>query len=285
MSIRILSPILRDQQYEGKQKLIMVALADMVNDEGIGFASYRQIRQIAQVSDEYIRQSVARFIEDGRLEIVEKGSGPGRATVYRVLLPNSVAENETDQNSPTELRRDKNSPTELAGTPQLSGGELPNSTLISSLEAPSLETPSLEEGRSPNGSPAESENQRAQRITKVYTELVPLSKFPAVMAIVKKALKVYDEATVSDALRRLADEGRSVTVDTLRYEIEGMPDFRKTAQQRRSDDFAATMAWAKAQDERRGLEAVGGMSDTREPFRALTAAPGGNHDDSRLEAR
>lgn len=134
MSIRILSPILRDQRYEGKQKLILVALADMVNDEGIGFASYRQIREIAGVSDEYIRQSVAKFVEDGAVAIVQKGSGPGKATVYRIIMGGN--------DSPTQLGDSDELPNSVVGNSPTGDPKLPNSTLISSLEAPSLEAPS-----------------------------------------------------------------------------------------------------------------------------------------------
>lgn len=75
--------------------------------------------------------------------------------------------------------------------------------------------------------PSESETQRAQRLTKVYTNKVPLSKFPAVMGIVKKALKAgYSDQQITIALEGLADDGRPVTVDSLRIQMEGLPATR-----------------------------------------------------------
>jgi len=64
----------------------------------------------------------------------------------------------------------------------------------------------------------------AQNITCAYVERVPLSKFPAVLGIVRRALRAdHQPDAVRDALLRLADEGRPVTVDALRVELEGLP--------------------------------------------------------------
>lgn len=68
----------------------------------------------------------------------------------------------------------------------------------------------------------------AQAITRAYVDRVPMSRFPAVLGIVRKALKAdHDADQVKAALLRLADEGRSVTVETLRIELEGAPPARR----------------------------------------------------------
>jgi len=90
----------------------------------------------------------------------------------------------------------------------------------------------------------ESQNQRAQRLTKVYTDEVPLSRFPAVMGVVKKAIhagKTDDEIT--SALLRLAMEGRSVTTETLRVEIEGLPTAHGGSARKREGDRILREAW------------------------------------------
>lgn len=86
MSIHVLAPILRDRTYDGKKKLVLLAIADMVDADGTGFASYRQIQEVTDVSTTYLTQCIREFVEDGRLEILRKGTGPGSATVYRVVL-------------------------------------------------------------------------------------------------------------------------------------------------------------------------------------------------------
>jgi hypothetical protein len=67
-------------------------------------------------------------------------------------------------------------------------------------------------------------NKRAQELTATYTALVPLSKFPAVMKVVKRAMGAgYAEDRIETALRHLADDQRAVTVDSLRIAIEQLP--------------------------------------------------------------
>lgn len=75
---------------------------------------------------------------------------------------------------------------------------------------------------------SETLNQRIQRLARIYTDAVPLSRFPAVMGIVGKAVRtnLYTDEQITDALTRLAGEGRSLTVETLRIELEGMPPSR-----------------------------------------------------------
>lgn len=81
--------------------------------------------------------------------------------------------------------------------------------------------------------PVDPEVTAAQAITATYSERVPLSKFPAVMQIVRKALKAgYDSDVITAALLRLADDNRVVSVDTLRVELEGGPRPRLVQNQR-----------------------------------------------------
>lgn len=139
-----MSQVMRDSTYDGKQKLILLAIADAVDNNGVGFTSYRQIKQITDVTDEYLRRTIRRFIDDGRLEIVRKGSGPGVATVYRVVLPNSVEGNSVGESYELPNSDESNSPTAPTSTPQLGVVQLPNSVPYSSLETPPLEAPPLD---------------------------------------------------------------------------------------------------------------------------------------------
>lgn len=69
--------------------------------------------------------------------------------------------------------------------------------------------------------------QRSNRLTKTYVDAVPLSNFAAIRGVVRKAINAnYDDQPIIDALSRLAADGRSVTTDTLRYELEGRPPSR-----------------------------------------------------------
>ena len=245
MSIKIMSQVMRDQAYDGKQKLILLAIADAVDNNGVGFASYRQIRQVTDVSDEYLRRCIRDFIDAGRLQVVRKGSGPGKATVDRVLLPNSVEGNSVAEYDELPNSEAANSPTQLDRTPQLQGlnspTASPNPPSYTPLETPSLEAPGNEVAQC--APPAA--NVVAQQITRAYTDRVPLSKFVAIMGIVKKAIKAgYAPERIEAALIDLADEGRPVTIDTLRIQLEGI----SPTPSRRDQRLNQTMAWAAEQD-------------------------------------
>jgi hypothetical protein len=69
---------------------------------------------------------------------------------------------------------------------------------------------------------------RAQALATRYHELVPLSKFPATLTIARQAIRAgYADALIEAALVRLAGEGRPLTVDVLRVELEGLPAGRR----------------------------------------------------------
>lgn len=69
----------------------------------------------------------------------------------------------------------------------------------------------------------------AQDVTRSYVDRQPMSKFPAILGIVRRAMNAgHAPETIRSALLRLADEGRSVTVETLRVELEGQPPPRPT---------------------------------------------------------
>jgi len=75
-----------------------------------------------------------------------------------------------------------------------------------------------------DASAAESADQRANRLTQTYTSRVKLSNFAAIRGVVRKAVAAnYPDVAIVAALGRLADDGRSVTTDTLRHELDGLP--------------------------------------------------------------
>jgi hypothetical protein len=66
---------------------------------------------------------------------------------------------------------------------------------------------------------------------------VKLTRFPAAMKIVRKALNVgYPEHAVAAALDRLADDNRSLTVETLRIELDGPATARASPRRESTTD-------------------------------------------------
>lgn len=105
-------------------------------------------------------------------------------------------------------------------TPRPESG-FPTSENLTSIEHRPKNTNSL----SPNGEREPSEGQRVNALTKTYTDLVPLSNFPAVAGVVRKAVRVgmWPDEEIAAALERMGRDGRAVTTDALRYELTGFP--------------------------------------------------------------
>ena len=66
--------------------------------------------------------------------------------------------------------------------------------------------------------------QRAKRITDAYDVAVPMCKWPAVNAVVIRAInaEAWTDEAVRDALMRHAADNRPVTIDSLRTELDGI---------------------------------------------------------------
>lgn len=97
----------------------------------------------------------------------------------------------------------------------------------------------------------ETPNQRSNRLTKVYTDRVQPSNFPAIAKIVRKAVDANcADDLITKGLDELADQGRSVTTDSLRIAMYGKPR-SAPAQSRNSQILSAAMERAvKAEQQR-----------------------------------
>lgn len=106
---------------QGKELLLLLAMADFSNDQGFFFASQTTLAKKARCSTEYVRKVTQKWVESGALKVVRKGHSVGFATEYQITpLALSLVDNSED-----------NSPTQLGGSyphPQPSWGELPNSS-------------------------------------------------------------------------------------------------------------------------------------------------------------
>lgn len=113
---------------------------------------------------------------------------------------------------------------------------------------------------------AETQNQKINRLTKIYTDVVKLSKFEAIQGVVRKAVRsaeedgrpTYTDDEIAEAMRRLAEDRRSVTTESLRIEIEGLPPMRgsRPAARHQSDGFHAGLALAERERLREEAEEV-----------------------------
>lgn len=92
------------------------------------------------------------------------------------------------------------------------------------------------------------DTQRSKRITDAYAAAQPMCRWPAINGVVLKAIRTgrYSDREIHAALMRLAAEGRSVTVESLRIEIEGLTPRASPTRPSTTDQ---RMAMAKAAGE------------------------------------
>lgn len=97
------------------------------------------------------------------------------------------------------------------------------------------------------------DTQRSKRITDAYAEAEPMCKWPAVNGVVLKAIKSnrFSDDEIKAAVLRLAAEGRSVTVDSLRTELQGFP--ARNGQPRSSQRSGST-AYRNPEDQQAYLD-------------------------------
>jgi hypothetical protein len=90
----------------------------------------------------------------------------------------------------------------------------------------------------PPGAPKLTDTQRSKRITDAYAAAEKMCNWPAANGVVLKAIKSrkFADEEIQAAMLRLADEGRSVTVDSLRTELRGFPP-RRNDQGRAATDL------------------------------------------------
>jgi hypothetical protein len=74
-------------------------------------------------------------------------------------------------------------------------------------------------------------NQRANLLAKAYCDARPMSNFPAVAGIVRKAINAgHPDEDITLALGRIIANNRSLSVEILRVELEGHGDYRQGRQ-------------------------------------------------------
>jgi hypothetical protein len=133
----------------------------------------------------------------------EQPSGMARAMASAMPNAKASAQQELWQNDGKAIAEERR------------GEEITTQTPSGSAESPSA----------PGSDKELTETQRSKRITDAYAEVEPMCKWPAVNGVVLKAIRSnrFADDEIREALLRMAREGRSVTVDALRTELQGFP--------------------------------------------------------------
>ncbi len=225
---------------KGNERLVLLAIADRCDDEGRNaWPSVRSLVDKTLLSERTVQSCVRRLTDLGEL-LVQPAGGPRGTNLYVVTM--TPAESAPPQNPhPADCVAEG---CEICG---VRGADSAPNTSSTSKNHPTAGAAAVE--------PVKAEptlTQRSKAITDAYSKIVPLSKWVAVNGIVHLALKTgrYTDSEIQAAVLRLAEQGRSVTVEALRVELEGLPPpTRPTQQSRNSTVLAASMARAQAAEQ------------------------------------
>ena len=216
-------------------RFCLLALADHANDDGQSiFVGQARLARKLGVSDRSVRSQLAELRELGWIERTQGAKGPGRGNKagspdhYRILvdkLPGTDAINAIMETPETSSALSEQETPEADD--RKTGSPLPKDRKPTSRE-PSVQ-PSVEPSALAANA-ARTLSQRANDLATTYYDIQPMSNFPAVAGICRKAIKAgHSDESIHQALMRLAEEGRSVTTETVRIELEGLPE-RKSRQ-------------------------------------------------------
>lgn len=231
-------------------RFCLVALADHANDDGRGiYVGQTRLARKLGVSDRSVRSQLAELREAGWIERTKKAKGPGRGGAagspdhYRLVIEKLPSTDEIDA---------------LAETPEessaLSDEETPEASIqktgspLPKHRKPTSREPSVEPSVQPSALAAVAASeptiaQRSNALAKGYYDVQPLCNFPSISKIARKAIRAgHSDEAIREALLRLADERRGVTTETLRVELEGLPERKSRQVDRAAEILKGAMA-------------------------------------------
>jgi helix-turn-helix protein len=85
MSIAIMTQVWQRSQHKGSELLLLLALADNANDQGVAYPSRRTLAKKTRMSDRHVKRLVQVLIRSGEL-VVHFGSGPRGCNEYQITL-------------------------------------------------------------------------------------------------------------------------------------------------------------------------------------------------------
>jgi helix-turn-helix protein len=87
MSISIMTLVWSESQHKGSELLLLLAIADNANDQGVAYPSLRTLAKKTRMSRRNVIFLIKKLAESGELR-VGIGTGPRRTNTYYVSLPN-----------------------------------------------------------------------------------------------------------------------------------------------------------------------------------------------------
>jgi len=93
MSIIITTAMWRFSAYRGVKLIVLLALADWADDEGVCWPSILRIAEKARVTERGAQKIMRHLLEDGVIDLIEPGGGRGYPRTYRIKGENHPAFN------------------------------------------------------------------------------------------------------------------------------------------------------------------------------------------------
>src|ERR1019366_2066654 len=87
MSIRIMSAVWQLSEYRNGKRLVLLALADWANDDGVCWPKMPTIAEKAGITERGASGIMRQLVSDGVIEILDAGGGRGHSRRYRIRLP------------------------------------------------------------------------------------------------------------------------------------------------------------------------------------------------------
>ena len=122
MSVRVLADVFARSASKGSARLVLLALADVANDEGEVTAykrSHRILAAKANIDAKTVPRAIAALVDLGEVVVLEAGAGR-RSADYRITLP---AETPHDAGTPSDAPPD---PAPRGDTPRTTRGQTPS---------------------------------------------------------------------------------------------------------------------------------------------------------------
>jgi DnaD/phage-associated family protein len=98
MSIKYMSMVWEHSKHDGSKLLVLLALADHANDDGVCWPSIPRLAKRARISERQVKRIVQDLADSGDLEIVSRGDGRGHSTIYK-LKGDTIMSPFSDKNS------------------------------------------------------------------------------------------------------------------------------------------------------------------------------------------
>jgi hypothetical protein len=146
MSIRIMTEVWQHSQHKGSELLLMLAIADNANDQGVAFPSLRTLARKTRLASRHVRRLLRVLEHSGELSI-SIGTGARGCNEYVIhpgqLVPRMKSTGDTQGPNPPDIAvspepntKTKTSPNELTPTDLKRVGLTPGSLVWRSILGP-----------------------------------------------------------------------------------------------------------------------------------------------------